>query len=684
MRMALAIIFLFPIVQGTFGAWEASREDPFHELGPMRVQAWHFDTLALEFPGDVVSIDREAIEQTMSTSVADVLQRLANVRFESYNGKASEAQISLRGFGENSGLRVLVMVDGQRLNRADLGGLEWQTIPMEDIATIEVIRGGQNTLYGNFALAGVVQITTRRGGRPRTKLSAQGGNDGFSQFTVDHAGGAQRWFWDAHAGSLRDEGYREHSLTWNRSLGATVGRMFGAGKQARWTCNATFAEGYAQFPGPLLYEEFLAHPRQSTNQGQEATNYRTGLLTTQWQSQHPWGEIQVIGGFHDRHLDWALDGIDARNHQWSATFSPRIRWGKERQFLIAGLDVTRDRVDFDNYLNAKREIAKAQAELARLTAGPYLFGQWEGWKKLTLSAGARHEEADGNYRNRALVENQLEPTLETNRGPVPNPAYKNPPDLDLARSYDRRIVKSGLAGELSALWKGGEHWSLWAGYDRVYRYPVLDETASYQGFALAAPVNANLEPETGNQADLGWKGEWEDWTASVTAYSLRLDGEILYDSERNLNVNFADSRRWGLDGSLAYQQTAWGCSTRWSFVEATFISGGQAGESVPLVPAVHGVTSVWLRPLSWLEGTVHHTWSASRKQGNSLTAPTLLREIEAFHRVDLVLSARAGPWKAFLRMDNLLDHSHAPLAYRGGFYPAPGRQWRIGLDFTFP
>ncbi len=684
MRLALVIISLCSILQGTSMVTEESPENSFHDLGRMHVGAWHFDTPLLEFSGDVLTLDQADIAQTLSTNVVDVLQRLANVRFESYNGKASEAQIALRGFGENSGLRVLVVVDGQRMNRADLGGLEWQAIPIEDIATIDVIRGGQNTLYGNYALAGVVQITTRRGGRPRTKVSVQGGNDGYRQFTLDHAGSAKRWFWDAQAGATHDEGYREHSLTWNKNLAATVGRMFGADKQARWTCNAMVAEGYAQFPGPLLYMEFLADPRRSSNEGEEATHYRTSLFTTQWQSQHWWGEILVVGGFHDRRLDWTLDGIFARNHQWSATFSPRVRWGKERRFFIAGLDITQDRLDFDNFLDSKREITKSQAEISRLTTGPYLFAQWEGWKRLIFSAGVRYEEADGHYRNRAYVENQLQPVLETNRGPVPNPAYKNPPELDLARSYDRRLVPSGAAGELSLLWKVRQNWSVWAGYDRVYRYPALDETASYQGFALAEPVNANLAPETGHQADLGWKGVGENGTVSLTAYYLRLDGEIVYDNERNLNVNFADSRRYGLDGTLEYRQESWGCATHWSWVEASFVSGSYAGQRIPLVPAVHGVTSVWLRPLPWLEGTLYHTWSASRAQGNSLTSPIALREIEAFHRFDVVLSARTGPWNAFLRIDNLLDHSYAPLAYRGGFYPAPGRQWRIGVTFAFP
>ncbi len=39
--------------------------------------------------------------------------------------------------------------------------------------------------------------------------------------------------------------------------------------------------------------------------------------------------------------------------------------------------------------------------------------------------------------------------------------------------------------------------------------------------------------------------------------------------------------------------------------------------------------------------------------------------------------------RAFLRVDNFLNRNYAPLAFRGAYYPAPGRQWRAGVEISF-
>lgn len=662
-------------------AQEAPSDEKVVELAPFYVHAWHFDSLDLEFPGDVAVIDRQTIEDSGSVTLPDLLQREANVRFASYNGKSSQAEVSLRGFGENSGLRVLVIVDGQRINRPDMGGIEWQMIPLDDIESIEVIRGGQNVLYGNYALAGVIQITTRRGGKMRTRVEAQHGSDGYTRESLDHAGGKGRWFWDANATYLWDTGYRENSTTWNRGLSGTLGRLFGAEQQHSLAISATLTEGYMQFPGPILYEQFLESPRQSTSKGDEETEYLTGLVTALWQGDYPWGDTQLNASINFRELEWSLGGIFAANDQWTATLSPRAKWGEDGQFLIGGIDLIQDGIDFDDFLSADREIVRAEAELSRFTAGPYLFGLKDLTDRLTLSGGVRYETAIGDYVYQAFVEDQLRPYRQTNRGEIPNPNYKNPPDVDPSKSYDEQITKSGVAGEASAVWRFTDTWSVWSGYDRVYRYPVLDETAAYQGFELSEPVNVDLDPETGHQVDVGIKMRQSSWSASASIYYLQLDGEIVYDNDANLNVNLADSRRWGGDLSLEYDRKKWGASTRWSFVDAAFTSGPFTGETVPLVPYAHGVSSVWGRPWKWLEGTLFYTWSSSRYQGNDFDGT--LPKVDPFHRFDVRMSLEVADLTFTLRIDNLLDRAYAPLVYRGAYYPAPGRQWRAGLRYQF-
>lgn len=112
-------------------------------------------------------IGRGKIENSAATNVVDILEKEANVRFRSVVGSNASGDLSMRGFGENSQTRVLIMVDGQKFNRPDMGAINWLQIPLSDIESVEVLRGPMSALYGAAAEAGVIKIKTRRPVRRR-------------------------------------------------------------------------------------------------------------------------------------------------------------------------------------------------------------------------------------------------------------------------------------------------------------------------------------------------------------------------------------------------------------------------------------------------------------------------------------------------------------------------------------
>src|SRR5213596_2013400 len=92
--------------------------------------------------------------------------RMAVVQSGSYGAPAS---LFTRG-GQSNYTKVLV--DGVPLN--DPGGaLDLGLLTLDDVERIEVVRGPTSVLYGSDAVAGVVQIFTRRGdARSRASLQA--------------------------------------------------------------------------------------------------------------------------------------------------------------------------------------------------------------------------------------------------------------------------------------------------------------------------------------------------------------------------------------------------------------------------------------------------------------------------------------------------------------------------------
>ncbi|MBI4464646.1 MAG: TonB-dependent receptor plug domain-containing protein, partial [Acidobacteria bacterium] len=84
--------------------------------------------------------------------------------------------VSLRGIGPSGVSRSLVLLDGIPLNDAFGGWVYWDRVPSLSLQQIELANGGGSTLYGNYALGGVVQLLKRLPEPSTFEVQFQGGN----------------------------------------------------------------------------------------------------------------------------------------------------------------------------------------------------------------------------------------------------------------------------------------------------------------------------------------------------------------------------------------------------------------------------------------------------------------------------------------------------------------------------
>ncbi|MFZ6756339.1 TonB-dependent receptor [Undibacterium sp. Ji50W] len=127
-----------------------------------------------ETSGPMLTLTKDDLKFAAPTSLGDIMQALPNAGV-SLNSNGTQgtsygvSSINLRylGSAEGSGNRTLVLVDGHRwVNAAGGRGFrdftDLNTIPLGIIDSVEVLKDGASAIYGADAIAGVVNIHTKR------------------------------------------------------------------------------------------------------------------------------------------------------------------------------------------------------------------------------------------------------------------------------------------------------------------------------------------------------------------------------------------------------------------------------------------------------------------------------------------------------------------------------------------
>ena len=134
----------------------------------------------------ILTLSRENLEKQGFTSVADVLQNMTSAGSPAISRSESLASgenvggyyIDIRNLGAN---RTLVLMNGKRLGATSGGYQDLSQIPMSAIERIEVLKDGASAIYGSDAIAGVVNVITRKrfdGAEAQVYLGQYGEGDG--------------------------------------------------------------------------------------------------------------------------------------------------------------------------------------------------------------------------------------------------------------------------------------------------------------------------------------------------------------------------------------------------------------------------------------------------------------------------------------------------------------------------
>ena len=156
LTLAAAVASLFPAVaQGQTAPEQQTEESPPVVVTANRVAQPLTDVLA-----DVTLIDEQQIQRSGAVNVADLLARQPGLELSRNGGPGTASSLFIRGADTRF---TAVYIDGVRVDSQSTGGAPWEAIALGQVERIEIVRGPAAAVYGSDAVAGVVQIFTKKG-----------------------------------------------------------------------------------------------------------------------------------------------------------------------------------------------------------------------------------------------------------------------------------------------------------------------------------------------------------------------------------------------------------------------------------------------------------------------------------------------------------------------------------------
>ncbi len=270
-----AVVLALVAGVGTTGAAFAQDNGGATNLDRIEVTGSRIRQVDVETAQPVLTISRAEIEGQGFSSVADILQNISSAGSPTFsraspltsNQEAGGQYIDLRNLGAQ---RTLVLVNGKRLGISPNGYQDISSIPTVIVERIEVLKDGASSIYGSDAMAGVINIITRKNfdGAEANVYTGQ-----YSQ------GDGKKETYDFMVGFSGERG----SIT----MGAEYHKEEGVWAKDRWQTANTYPD----------------HPNSSLTVVGQWGNWRPSGTTGAWQAPNRGGTALGSSQFHAQTLD---------------------------------------------------------------------------------------------------------------------------------------------------------------------------------------------------------------------------------------------------------------------------------------------------------------------------------------------------------------------------------------------
>jgi len=503
----------------------------------------------------VSSISQAELDLIAPTHIEQVLKQIAGANVQHGNGQEYLPALRsavLSGAGACGG--ILTAEDGIPLRAAGFCNInELFEAHTEMAERVEVLKGPGSALYGSNAVHGVINVITPDTTYDEHLLGLDLGSYGYSRFKLRSGKDLGNQGIGINASITRDTGYRDdesvdqeklnlrHRYT-NNELSITTGLSYTNLDQK----TAGFIEGFESYK-----DDEIAQQNFDPDAFRKARSFRL-WSKAQWQTEQdtltitPYVRNQSMTFF--KHFlpgtpleENGQNGVGIQSlwqHAYSNTFT-----------LNLGLDSEYTRADYLQYQDQSTQgsaflVATVPEgkhydyDVTSTLLAPFVSLDWQ-WQALSINLGARFERLNYDYTNNMLAGRTDENGNECGFGGC---RYSRPPSGE--NTFTNTSPKLGLNYQLTA------NNYLYANLSKGYRAPQAAELYQLQRDQQVA----ELESETADNVEFGFKGQYQQLHYVLSAYAMNKENVIFRDSDF-FTVNDGQTQHRGIELELDYQLT---------------------------------------------------------------------------------------------------------------------------------
>ncbi len=253
-----------------------------------------------QVPSNVQTFGARDLARQRSGGVAEFLNLNANsVSLNSPTGSAFQPDVSFRGFTASSLLGtpqgLSVFQDGVRINEAFADVVNWDLLPKNAVASMQLLPGS-NPVFGLNTLGGALTINMKDGfAYPGATISASGGSFGRAEFAAEAGGNDGTFGLFAAAEGIKDDGYRDHSST---RIQRFYGRADVHAGADQFNVDVSVADNHIDGTQALPVS-MLDNPKQPYT-WPDTTENRLGFVSGNWQHAFAADSVLAANAYYRR------------------------------------------------------------------------------------------------------------------------------------------------------------------------------------------------------------------------------------------------------------------------------------------------------------------------------------------------------------------------------------------------